>query len=210
MIFSTLQPEFFFRLFLNFGAIVVLVLTLSLSSQRNRDVVFNYLMFGSVVFLVAYTLKSTAVSAGLGLGLFAVFGVLRFRTMPISTRELTYLYIVIAISMVNAISSFQRPVLIAINVLLVAAPVLAQIFAYWNGGLEHNIIYEKVELINPLRYGELVSDLQDRLGVVVTRVEVGEINFLRDTVMLKVYYRLPHMRAGHDSRPNNIALGAND
>ena len=191
MIPAALPPEFYLRLLLSTVTVLVVVLTLYFSTRRSRDVAFSYLMFGLVIFLIAYVLKSTEVSVGFGFGLFAVFGILRYRTEEVPTRDLTYLLVVIAIAMINAVANFGASGLLLFNALLAAGTVLVQ----WVSGLrredQRQVVYERVELIRPGRRQELLQDLGQRLGVTALRIEVGQIDFMRDTVLLTVWSRPP-------------------
>ena len=191
MIPAALPPEFYLRLLLSTVTVLVVVLTLYVSTRRSRDVAFSYLMFGLVIFLIAYVLKSTEVSVGFGFGLFAVFGILRYRTEEVPTRDLTYLLVVIAIAMINAVANVGASGLLLFNALLAAGTVLVQ----WVSGLrredQRQVIYERIELIRPGRRQELLQDLGQRLGVTALRVEVGQIDFMRDTVLLTVWSRPP-------------------
>ena len=191
MIPAALPPEFYLRLLLSTVTVLVVVLTLYFSTRRSRDVAFSYLMFGLVIFLIAYVLKSTEVSVGFGFGLFAVFGILRYRTEEVPTRDLTYLLVVIAIAMINAVANVGASGLLLFNALLAAGTVLVQ----WVSGLrredQRQVVYERVELIRPGRRQELLQDLGQRLGVTALRIEVGQIDFMRDTVLLTVWSRPP-------------------
>jgi Domain of unknown function (DUF4956) len=186
---TALPPEFYLRLLLSTLTVLAVVLTLYVSTRRSRDVAFSYLMFGLVIFLIAYVLKSTEVSVGFGFGLFAVFGILRYRTEEVPTRDLTYLLVVIAIAMINAVANFGAGGLLLFNALLASGTALVQ----WVGNLrreeQQKLVYERVELIRPARRQELLQDLQTRLGVTVERIEVGQIDFMRDTVLLTVWSR---------------------
>ena len=191
MIPAALPPEFYLRLLISTVTVLIVVLTQYLSTRRSRDVAFSYLMFGLVIFLIAYVLKSTQVSVGFGFGLFAVFGILRYRTEEVPTRDLTYLLVVIAIAMINAVANVGVSGLLLFNALLAAGTVLVQ----WVSGLQREnqqqVVYERVELIRPGRRQELLQDLGQRLGVTVLRIEVGQIDFMRDTVLLTVWSRFP-------------------
>ena len=184
-----LGVEFFLRLTISMLAVLSVVLSMTVLARRGREVAFSYVMFGLVIFLIAFVLKSTQVSAGFGFGLFAVFGVLRYRTEELPIRDLTYLLIVIAVAMVNAVANFGVPALVALNVLLVLGTVLAQWMTTLRREELRGVTYERIALIVPERRLELLADLSDRLGVQVVRVDVGDVDFVRDTAQLSVWYR---------------------
>ena len=184
-----LSDDFFLRLAISMVAVLAVVLSMTVLARRGREVAFSYVMFGLVIFLIAFVLKSTEVSVGFGFGLFAVFGVLRYRTEELPIRDLTYLLIVIAVAMVNAVANFGMPALVMINVLLVVGTILAQ----WITTLRHEelrrVTYERIALIQPERRTELLADLSARLGMRVMRVEIGDVDFMRDTAVLTVWCR---------------------
>jgi hypothetical protein len=183
------------RLLLNSAAVVVIVRAFLYPVQRDRELAFSLFMFGLTIFLVAHVLRSLSLSAGFSFGLFAVFGLLRYRTEGISNKALTYLFIVAALALLNAVGDFTWLDLVALNALVVLATGLAE-----NGrllGLEplrrrdavrHVVQYERIDLIVPARREELIRDLEARTGWRVTRVEVDEVDFVRDTASLRVYH----------------------
>jgi hypothetical protein len=135
-------------------------------------------------------LESVKLEMGFALGLFAVFGIIRYRTDAIPIKEMTYLFIVIGMSVMNALINKKISV-----VELVFANVAILALTY---GLEHVwllrhesqklVVYEKITLIQKGRRAELVADLEERTGIKINRVEIGKIDFLRDTVMVKIYF----------------------
>ena len=186
---AVLSGDFFLRLAISMLAVLTVVLTMTVLARRGREVAFSYVMFGLVIFLIAFVLKSTQVSAGFGFGLFAVFGVLRYRTEALPIRDLTYLLIVIAVAMVNAVANFGMPALVTLNVLLVLGTLLAQWITTLRPEEMRCVTYERIALIPPERRTELLADLSARLGVQVIRVEVGDVDFVRDTSQLSVWCR---------------------
>jgi Domain of unknown function (DUF4956) len=193
---AALTGDFYLRLALSTASVIAVILILYVSSRRGREVAFSYLMFGLVIFLIAYVLKSTEVSAGFGFGLFAVFGLLRYRTEELPTRDLTYLLIVIAVSMVNAVANFGAAGLLLLNGLLVLGTALAQMISSVRREDAYKLIYERVELIRPERRAELLRDLSERLGAQAVRVDVGQIDFMRDTALLTVWCAAPGKVSG--------------
>jgi hypothetical protein len=179
------------RFFLNLGVIMILVRLLYYSVTRRKDYLMTYLLISSVVFLLCFLLESVKLEIGFALGLFAVFGIIRYRTDAIPIREMTYLFIVIGISIINALANKK----ISIAELLFTNLIIIVItFAYekiWL--LKHEskklIIYEKIDLIVPEKYSELLEDLKNRTGIkTIKRIEIGRIDFLRDTCRLTIYY----------------------
>jgi hypothetical protein len=183
--------ELLFRFSLNTGILMLLVRWLYYSTSRRKDYLFTFMIIGSIVFLLCYLLGGVKVQIGFALGLFAIFGIIRYRTDQIPIKEMTYLFLVVAISAVNGLANKK------ISILEIAFSNLAMCcltFGFeklWL--LKHesvkDIVYEKIDLIKPERHSELLADLQKRTGIYsIKRVEVGKIDFLRDTCLLKIYY----------------------
>jgi Domain of unknown function (DUF4956) len=184
-----LSAHFFFRLLIHLAFLVGLVRFLYYPQNRNRDLTFSFLVFGLVIFLVMYFMIGLKVSVGFAVGAFAVFGILRYRTEPMLTKDLTYLLVVVGMSVLNAILKFQPVELVVLNVLLVGCTFLGERLVGLEGGRQANVQYEKLELIVPERFSELKADLEQRTGWIIRGVEIGDIDFLKDTVQLRVNYQ---------------------
>lgn len=158
-------------------------------SQR-RDYYFTFMLISLSIFFLIYLLGSVKIKIGFALGLFAIFGIIRYRTESMPVREMTYLFVIIAISVINALAG---PVsyleLIATNIIFVLVIWLCE----GNKWIKHTacklVQYDKIELVNAARYDELMADLKKRLGLDIVKVEVGAVDFLRDMAVLKVYYK---------------------
>jgi len=179
------------RFSVNLIVILILVRWLYFSTTKRKDYLFTYILISSIVFLLCYLLESVALQIGFALGLFAIFGIIRYRTHTIPIKEMTYLFLIIGISVINALTNTTTSVL---EVLFTNAVII--FIAY---GLEKKwllrhessktITYEKINLIKPEHYDELVNDLQERTGIKkISRVEIGEIDFLRDICHLKIFF----------------------
>jgi hypothetical protein len=188
-----MPPEFFFRLLIHLVFLVGLVRFLYYPQNRNRDMMFSFLVFGIVIFLVMYFMLGLKVSVGFALGAFAIFGILRYRTEPMSTKDLTYLLVVVGLSVLNAVLKFQVAELMTINVLLVGFTFFAERLPGLENGRQANVQYERPDLIVPERQHELKADLEKRTGWVIRGIEIGDIDFLRDTVQLRVTYHVPRV-----------------
>jgi Domain of unknown function (DUF4956) len=184
-----LPAHFFFRLLIHLAFLVGLVRFLYYPQNRNRDLTFSFLVFGMVIFLVMYFMIGLKVSVGFAVGAFAVFGILRYRTEPMLTKDLTYLLVVVGMSVLNAVLKFQAVELVVLNVLLVGFTFLGERITGLEGGRQANIQYEKLELIVPERRPELKADLEQRTGWAISGIEIGDIDFLKDTVQLRVNYQ---------------------
>jgi hypothetical protein len=126
---------------------------------------------------------------GFALGLFAIFGIIRYRTESMSVREMTYLFVIIALSVINALAvNISYLDLFVTNLIFIISISLGEKLPGIRHLSEKLVKYDRVELILPERREELIEDLEERLGLHVERLEIGAVDFLRDTVMIKVYY----------------------
>jgi len=158
--------------------------------NERKDFMFTFTLFAVTIFLLIYLLNSVKLQIGMGLGLFAVFGILRYRTEQVSVREMTYLFAIIGISVVNGLSSgMSYTALVAANLLFLGAAMLESKIIVRRTSSKI-ILYENIELIKPEKSEELKADLQTRTGLTIIHVEVGHIDFLRDVAFLKVCYAL--------------------
>lgn len=183
--------ELAIRFAFNIGVILLLVRWLYYSNTRRKDYLFTYILIGTIVFILCQMLENVKLDLGFALGLFAVFGILRYRTDQIPIREMTYLFMVIGISVVNALANkkvsmveqiFTNGSLIAITYGLERVWLLRHESA-------KTVIYEKIHLIKQGKRDELIADLQERTGIaIINRYEIGQIDFLRDTCKIKIYY----------------------
>ncbi|MFC4424974.1 DUF4956 domain-containing protein [Deinococcus navajonensis] len=199
---SSFSPDFLMRLALNFVSVLVLVRWLYYPAQRDRELAFSLFMFGLTIFLVAYVLKTLDLAASFGFGLFAVFGLLRYRTEGISNKALTYLFIVTALAMLNALGHFSLLEFGIMDGLVLLTTGLAEQgrllgLAPKGREIRQTVQYERIDLIRPERQAELLADLQARTGWTIERVEVVELDFLKDVATLRVYHRPLEETAGH-------------
>ena len=157
---------------------------------RNKEYLFTYFLISLTVFLLCVLLDSVKLQLGFALGLFAIFGIIRYRTDPIPIKEMTYLFLVIGISVVNALANkkISHAELIFANLMIVFVTFGMERIWLLKGESRKNVIYEKIELIVPERREELIADLKERTGINVIRVEVRRIDFLKDTANLRIFY----------------------
>ena len=183
--------EFVLRFALNLGVILILVRWLYYSSAKRKDYLFTYILISSVVFLLCFLLESVKLQIGFALGLFAIFGIIRYRTNSIPIKEMTYLFLIIGISVINALTSTRTTLADLLFTNIVIVLITYGMEKVWL--LKHEssklVIYEKINLIRSGNSAELMKDLEERTGIdKINRIEVGKINFLRDTCELTIYY----------------------
>lgn len=161
--------------------------------KQSKNYVFTFIAFNTSIYFVMSVLTSVELSVGVGFGLFSLFSLLRYRTDPMPVREMTYLFIIIALPVMNSILITNE---VWLSLLLVNTVIIAILFVLerdwgFRYELSQHLIYERIELIKPEHYDLLLEDLQNRTGIDIKRCEVGHINFLRDTAEIKIYYDKP-------------------
>ncbi|MFK7601371.1 DUF4956 domain-containing protein [Deinococcus sp. SM5_A1] len=183
-----LRPEIF-----ALNLIFVLLVTRGLYSrtQQNPDLLFSLLMFSIIIFLVVTVFAHADISIGFGFGLFAVFGILRYRTGAISTRDLTYLFVVVAVAMINGLSRASSPTLLLVNVIVLLTLVVAQSALFATPLASMTVEYENVHLTALAQRSALLDDLRQRTGLDVQDVQVRSVDYVRDLARLQLIYRPP-------------------
>lgn len=197
----------------NFLVALLLVRFIYYPSTHNKPYVFTFLAFNTVIFFVLSFLTSIELGIGVGFGLFAIFSILRYRTDPIPIREMTYLFIIAALPVMNsaAMNGAAWPQLAAANLAILA--IMFVLEKEWGFRYEASkrIVYEKIELIRPDRRAALLADLEARTGLKVKRIVVGKVDFLRDVANLRVYYDDPTGTEWlHDAEPLTVVIGKED
>ncbi len=182
--------ELVFRFTFDMLVTLIVVRGIYYSKNKRKDYLFTYILIGLTVFLLCTLLESVNLQLGFALGLFAIFGIIRYRTNSMPIKEMTYLFIIIGLSVMNALSdvSISYIEILFVNLAIIMVTwMLEHIFL-----LEHQasktIIYEKIELIKPENNSLLINDLEQRTGLHINRIEIGEINFLRDTAIVRIFY----------------------
>ena len=172
-------------------AFIIIKLIYQRNRANNLDFVFTYFMFNSLIFFFAFLLSSITINMGFAFGLFAVFAILRYRTDPIPIKEMTYLFIVITIGVINALSGAEvsYAALLFTNITLVILTYFLEKYWQKNLLLRMNIEYEKIENIKPENRDILLADLKERTGLNIQSLEFRRMNFLRDTARIRIYYK---------------------
>ena len=200
--------ELAIRFFLNLAVCWVIVGLFYYRKSRRRDYYFTFMVFSTAMLMLLYIMGNVEVGVGLTLGLFAIFGVIRYRTETVPIREMTYLFVIIAIAAMNGLAPLYKVVgatsaapHYALNwgatlvTVLSNLLVVGLIWVLESDKLQKRtstklVLYDRIELIVPERREELIADLEKRIGVKVDNVEVGHVDFLRDAAFLKVFYTL--------------------
>ena len=202
------------RFLLNLLVCWILVQFFYYKKSRRRDYYFTFMVFSTAMLMLLYIMGNVEVGIGLTLGLFAIFGVIRYRTETVPIREMTYLFVIIALAAVNGLAPVFKLVgatsasphyeLSAGTVGIMALSNALIVGLIWilesEHLLKHNsaklILYDRIDLIVPEKRAELVADIEKRVGVKVSNLEVGHVDFLRDAAFIKIYYTLEKGQSG--------------
>jgi len=175
-----------------FNTLVVLYLVriLYYKATPRKDFLFTYILISLVVYFMIMLLENIDVKLGFALGLFAIFSMLRYRTMQIPIREMTYLFLVIGVSLINALANrrVSYAELVLTNITIMVITYLLERKFLLKHETKREITYERVELIKPEKRAELIRDLEERTGLKIRRVEIGRVDFLRDSVRLYIHF----------------------
>lgn len=199
------------HLIINLVVTVGIIRLLYYPRSRRRDYFFTFVMTSTTIFMLLYLLDTVKIQVGFALGLFAIFGILRYRTDMLPVREMTYLFTIIGISVINALAkNVGYGQLAIVNGLFVVVIWMLENRKILKHVSRKRIIYEKIELIKPGRQEELMADLQERTGLKITKIEIGPIDFLKDTALLNVYYDTEETNQADNSMRKNSDLQDDD
>ena len=190
-LFSNIFIRFSFNLFIAF----VIIKLIYHRDHKGNDFVFTYFMFNTLIFFFAYILGSLDINMAFGFGLFAVFAILRYRTDPIPIKEMTYLFIVITIGVINALSNDQ---VVFIELLFANMTIVLLTFLlerHWVNNLPDNglssktVVYNNMEMIKPENHQALIDELAQKTGLSIVSCKIGRLNFVENQVNVKLYYK---------------------
>jgi len=180
-----------FRFLINIFFLTALIKYSYYKFSKKADYFFTFYLVGTIVFFLCFTLKKYEIDLGLALGLFAIFGILRYRTDPLKVREMTYLFVVIGLSLVNALSNKKMSyteIFVANSIVVAMAYFLDR---YWNQQKTNtkDILYESLEHIRPEHHELLKTELEHKLGFEILSISLGQIDFKAETVKIKIRYK---------------------
>jgi hypothetical protein len=191
---SQMQLENFWNLIIRFGfnliAIFFVVVMLYAQNSKRKDFYFSYFAISISVFMLVFLLENVKLELGFALGLFAIFGIIRYRTDAIPIKEMTYLFVIIAVSVINALSKdyFGFVELTFVNILLVGALWVLERILMLRQEDSLEIVYENIENVNEEREAELIADLEKRTGIKIRRYRIEKVDFLRDVARITIYF----------------------
>ena len=182
--------DLLFRLVIDFSVAFVIIRLIYYPVHNRKDYLFTYFIFNLLIFFVSYLLSGVKLQLGFAFGLFAIFGILRYRTEQLAIKEMTYLFVVIAIAIINALANkkISYAELLFTNIAIIAVTYLLEKRWLLRHETSKTITYEKIDLIKPENQQQLIDDLTERTGLKINRVQVGRIDFLRDTARVRIFY----------------------
>lgn len=187
-IFEKFNTGFAIRLLFDIIFTFILIRFIYYPVYRNRERIFVYIIFNVVLFLVAFLLNRIDVSAGAALGMFAIFTILRYRTEGITTRDLTYLFIIISTALLNALVHAGWQIFLIVNILILGLTYILEGQLFYKKERYRVIFYDHPEYLDSPDRDLLKKDLEKRLGLKINHISIGKIDFGRDTVQIIVYY----------------------
>lgn len=183
------------RILIDLISVFILVRYIYYPIYKHREFFFMFVIFNLIIFLVSFLLNKVELSMGAAFGLFAVFSMLRYRTENISIKDMTYLFLSIAIGLVSAVTKikgapdeYEYIFLTGVNAIILLVTFLLESKLFLKKELIKTIIYENIELIQSDKNEELLADIRKRTGINAHRVAVQQINFLKDSAQVKIYY----------------------
>ena len=185
---SAVDVHFAIRLLINTASVFVLI-RCYYAFSRHRENAASFILFGVGVFLVTALLHSVTVTMGFAFGLFAVFSMLRYRTEALGIKEMTYLFLVIAMALLAAVGNMHHLELVFLNLLVIVLALVLETHVLLPRHSEREVEYEKIENVHRDRRELLIADLRERTGLDVFRVDVVSVSYLRDTAMLRMHFR---------------------
>ena len=183
--------KLFIRFLIDFSFTFVIIRVLYFAANRRKDYLFTFFVFNLLTFFICFLLRKVPMELGFALGLFAVFGILRYRTEPIPIKEMTYLFIVIGLAMINALANkkISWAELMFVNSTILLVTLSFEKLWFNNEVQTKNVIYERIDLIKKETRLEMISDLRQRTGLDIVKVQIGKIDFLRDVASVTIFYK---------------------
>ena len=178
-----------FRLLISVITVGIIVHAFYYPKAKRRDYYFTFSIIGVSIFLLIYLMGGVKLKVGFALGLFAIFGIIKYRTEQVPIREMTYMFVIIAVAAINGLASkvsyFE---LLVTNLIFIIALAICENTKWMKHVPSKLIKYDNVKLIAHGKEDELKADLEKRLGLKIIRIEVGNVDFLKDSAIIKIYY----------------------
>jgi hypothetical protein len=182
-----INERFFISLGIDIAAVLIIILLIYYPNYKKMDTIFTFILFNVVIFLLTFVLNKVKISMGAAFGLFAVFSMLRYRTAGIGMKDMTYLFIFIAIGLISGIQLEYYVLAIITGVILLLVFILDCNFIL-KRELSKNIQFEKIEMVKPELRDELIKELTRRTGLKIHRIVINKLDYLKDTASIRIYY----------------------
>ncbi|WP_395053788.1 DUF4956 domain-containing protein [Flavobacterium sp.] len=182
--------DFITRSLIDLAAIIILVGFIYYPKHKNKDFIFTFILFNVINFMICYLLGSTKIKMGFAFGLFAIFSIIRYRTIVVSIKDMGYFFMCVALGMLNSLASIKDSFLMLLicNLIIVLLTFLLENLNFLKNENYKEIIYDRVELVRPENREELIQDLTSRTGLSIHKVDIISLNYLKDTALVKAYY----------------------
>lgn len=181
--------EMILRLLINVITIGIIVHAFYYPKAKRRDYYFTFSIIGVSIFLLIYLMGGVKLKIGFALGLFAIFGIIKYRTEQVPIREMTYMFVIIAVAAINGLAtSVSYFELLGTNLIFIIALAICENTKWMKHVPSKLIKYDNVKLVAHGKEDELKADLEKRLGLKIIRIEVGNVDFLKDSAIIKIYY----------------------
>lgn len=184
---SNVTSTFFFSLLINIVTLILIIALVYYPNNKQMENIFSFFMFNLMIFLLTFLLNKIKISMGAAFGLFAVFSMLRYRTEGINMKDMTYLFIFISVGLISAIHLKYYELGIIDGVILLFIYILDG-NKFFRREQSKLVEYENIELIKSENYDILLEDLRKRTGLTIHRINIEQINFLKDAAMIKIFY----------------------
>ena len=185
---DNLSMNFITRMLINIATSLIIIRLIYYRYYRRADLFLTFFSFNIIIFLITFLLNKVEMTMGAAFGLFAVFSMLRYRTENISAKDMTYLFIVIAVGLIMAISKGGWDQLLLIGGIIVLFTLLLESNWLIRREFSQQVFYEKMELVHLNKRNLLIEDLKERTGLNIHRIEIQEIDMLKDAARITVYY----------------------
>lgn len=179
-----------FRFGINIFFLTIIIRFLYYKYSKRKDYLFTYYMISIIVFFLCFTLKKYELDLGMALGLFAIFGIIRYRTDTIEIKEMTYLFVIIGVSVINSLANRKMSYaeLVLGNAIVVTAIFIIERVWLLKQETSRKIVYEKIDNIKPENYELLKDDLELRTGLEINKISIGNVNFFNETATITIYF----------------------
>lgn len=182
--------DFTSRSIIDAVCIIILVAFIYYPRHKNKDFIFTFVLFNVINFMICYLLGTAKIKIGFAFGLFAIFSIIRYRTIVVSIKDMGYFFICVTLGMLNALATANDnfKTLIICNVIILLLTFLLERLDFLRNENAKDIVYDKIELIKPANRTQLLEDLQQRTGLPFHRIEIVSIDYLKDVAQIKAYY----------------------